>query len=123
MPLETEIIHENQLVVRATGKLTKEDYEAFLPKVDQLVRDHDRISILFDIQNLHGWHATAAWEDAKFAFHHFKDVERLAVVGEKRWHKVVTMLSKPFTQAEVRYFTGAQSEQAHQWLNELPAPH
>jgi hypothetical protein len=81
MPLELHTEHENLLVVIATGKLTKEDYAAFLPKVNEMIKEQKKINILFDMHDFHGWEA-AAWEDTKFALHHFSDIERLAVVGE-----------------------------------------
>ena len=36
---------------------------------------------------LHGWDAGALWEDIKFDIKHFADIERLAMVGEKKWHR------------------------------------
>jgi hypothetical protein len=50
---------------------------------------------------------------------HFNDIERLAIVGEERWHKWMASFCKPFTTATVRYFTFAQIDQAHAWLAEL----
>ena len=123
MPIELHTEHENLLVVKASGKLTKDDYATFLPEVDQLIKEQHKINILFDMHDLHGWEAAAAWEDTKFAFHHFRDIERLAVIGEKRWQKAMTVICKPFTRAEVRYFTRQQSDEAHQWLQAQPAAH
>ena len=121
MPIELQTEHENLLVVRASGKLTKDDYAALLPKVDQLITEHHKINILFDMHDFHGWEVAAAWEDTKFAFDHFRDIERLAVVGEKPWQKAMAVICKPFTQAEVRYYTHEQSDQARQWLEVPPA--
>jgi hypothetical protein len=116
MAITMEIMQDKVLMVGASGKLTKADYAEFLPKVDALIQEKGKVSILFDMHDLHGWEAGAAWEDAKFAFHHFSDIERLAVVGEKKWHHAMTVLSKPFTRAEVRYFTREQIDQAHRWV-------
>ena len=33
----------------------------------------------------HGWAAGALWEDTRFAINHFADIEKIAMVGEKRW--------------------------------------
>jgi hypothetical protein len=121
MPIELQTEHENLLVVKVSGKLTKDDYAVFLPKVDQLVKEQHKISILFDMHDFHGWEVTAAWEDTKFAFHHFRDIERLAVIGEKPWQKAMAVVCKPFTRAEVRYYTHDQSEHAYQWLQVQPA--
>jgi hypothetical protein len=121
MSLELHGEHDNLLVVRVSGTLTKEDYAIFLPQVDGLIKEHGKISILFEMHDFHGWKLAAAWEDTKFAFQHFGDIERVAVVGEKRWQKAMTVVCKPFTRAEVRYFT--QDEEAREWLQTQPATH
>ena len=45
--------------------------------------------------------AGAFWEDAKFGLHHYRDIERIAVVGEKTWQRAMTTICRPFTQAEI----------------------
>ena len=71
------------LVVHVSGKLAKADYEHFVPEFERLVRQHGKVSVLFDMTGLHGWEASALWEDTRFAINHFADIEKLAMVGEK----------------------------------------
>jgi hypothetical protein len=104
------------LAIQATGKLTKADYEQFLPEVNRLIDRHGTISILFEMHDFHGWDWSAAWEDVKFAAHHFYNIERLAVIGEKRWQKGMAVFCKPFTRAEIRYYEHAQAAEARAWL-------
>ena len=104
------------LEVRLTGKLVKEDYETFLPAVERLVKQHGRIRMLMEMTDFHGWSAGAAWEDTKFAVHHFRDIERLAVVGEARWQQGMAVFCKPFTSAEVRYFKHTDIAAAYAWI-------
>ena len=47
-----------------------------------------------------------------------EQIERLAIVGEKTWHKWMTGFCKPFTSAEVRYFTHEELDAARAWVNE-----
>ena len=70
------------------------------------------------MRDFHGWDAGALWEDIKWDAKHFNDIERLAIVGEKTWHKLMAGFCKPFTTARVRYFTQEQFVEAHAWLNE-----
>jgi hypothetical protein len=74
------------LVVRASGKLTREDYEHFVPEVEHQVGRHGKVRILFDLHDFHGWTAGALWQDTKFAWRHFRDIDRLALIGEKTPH-------------------------------------
>src|SRR5580704_16153587 len=75
------------LEVRVTGKLTKEAYQKFVPAVDAQIKQYGKLRILFIMQDFHGWTAGAMWEDLKFDLKHWKDIERLAIVGDKKWEK------------------------------------
>jgi hypothetical protein len=106
------------LLVHASGKLTTEDYEHFVPEVDRLIKQHGKVNILFGLHDFHGWKAGALWADTKFAMTHYSGIARLALVGEKAWHKGMATFCKPFTRAEVRYFDKDDEEKALAWLRE-----
>ena len=105
------------LVVHVTGKLVKTDYEQFVPEFERLVQQHGKLRVLFDMTGFHGWEAGALWEDTKFAIKHFTDIERLAMVGEKKWQQGMATFCKPFTKATIRYFDHDAAE-ARKWLDE-----
>ncbi len=104
------------LEVQLTGKLAKEDYEHFVPVVERLVKAHGKIRLLVEMHDFHGWTAGALWRDIKFDARHFSDIERLAVVGEKKWQHGMAVFCKPFTSAKVRYFEHPDIERAREWL-------
>jgi hypothetical protein len=72
------------LVVHVSDKLAKADYEHFVLEFERLVRQHGKLSVLFDMTGFYGWEASLLWEDIKFEIKHFADIERLAMVGEKK---------------------------------------
>ena len=104
------------LAVHVSGKLAKADYEHFVPEFERLVRQHGKLRVLFDMTGFHGWEAGALWEDTKFAMQHFADIERLAMVGEKKWQEGMATFCKPFTKATIRYFDHADAAEARKWL-------
>jgi len=104
------------LEVHLTGKLVKEDYEKLAPVADRLVKEHPKIRMLVEMHDFHGWTAGALWEDTKFAAHHYRDIERLALVGETRWQHGMSVFCKPFTSATIRYFDREHMPEAEQWL-------
>jgi hypothetical protein len=110
------------LEVRVTGKLTKESYQEFVPAVDEQIKEHGKLRILFVMLEFHGWTAGAMWEDLKFDLKHWKDIERLAIVGDKKWEKGMATFCKPFTKAQIRYFDIRQLEDARQWLESESVP-
>jgi hypothetical protein len=106
------------LEVRATDKLTRADYEEFVPEFERLIAQHGKLRVLFEMRDFHGWKAGALWEDIKLDLEHFADIERLALVGEKAWQKGMSVFCKPFTSAEVRYYELDELERAREWLRE-----
>lgn len=108
----------NVLKVRVSGKLTKEDYELFVPEVEKWIKEHGKVRILFDMHDFHGWTAGAVWEDIKFDLKHFKDIERLAMVGESAWEKGMSVFCRPFTTAKIRYFDRSEEDKALEWILE-----
>lgn len=120
--MSVNILHNRErkiLEINVTGKLTKADYEQFVPEIERLIEAHGKLRVLLAMHDFHGWTAGALWEDIKFDARHFSDVQRLAILGETRWQKGMAAFCKPFTTAKVRYFDYNQpgaAEQARSWL-------
>ena len=102
--------------VKVTGKLADPDYQAFVPQVDDFIRQNGKIRILFDMHDFHGWTLFGALEDMRFGIHHSKDIERIAVVGEKGWQKWSTPVARMFSKADIRYFDRGHAADAHDWV-------
>jgi hypothetical protein len=101
---------------KAMGKLTKEDYDQLLPFLEQKLADHKKIRWYFEMENFEGWEPQAAWEDAKFDIKNATNLEKVSMVGGKQWEEALTKLMKPFTTAEVKYFTTAEKQEAIKWI-------
>jgi hypothetical protein len=100
-------------------QLRKEDFEEFVPRIEGFMGDGSKIRLLVELQDFKGWTAGALWEDTKFATRHFNDIDRLAVVGDLKWEKGVTVFVKPFTGASVQYFDENEVHRARQWVREV----
>ncbi len=120
MPIQLTEEHGGKLLaVHGSGKLVAADYEHFVPEFERLVRQDGKLNVLFDMTGFQDWTVGALWADAKFAMHHFHDMDRLAVVGEKKWQEGMVTFCKPFTKATVKYFVHADAADARKWLNEV----
>jgi hypothetical protein len=117
MPIQT---HEENggtvLSIHISGKVVRSDFALFVPEFERLVREHGRLRVLFDITDFRGWAADALWDEVKFDVKHFADIERLAVIGAKKWHHGMASLFKTFTKATIRYFDHADSTNGRKWL-------
>ncbi|TWU44419.1 hypothetical protein Q31b_19550 [Novipirellula aureliae] len=113
----SEVQQGNYLEIQVTGKLDKEAYDLFLPSVERQIEVCGKIRILFAMHDFHGWDAGALWQDIKFDAKHFNDIERLAIVGEKKWERGMGVFCKPFTTAKIRYFDQSEIDEARRWLS------
>jgi hypothetical protein len=106
------------LLVQLSGKLTKEDYQHFVPAVEQLFKQHGKLRMLVRMHDFHGWTMGALWEDIKFDLKHWADIERLAFVGDRKWEAGMAAFCKPFTRAAIQYFDESKYEEALGWIKE-----
>jgi len=106
----------NVIEIHLTGKLSHEDYQQFVPLLDERISSRGKIRLLVVLHDFHGWTVGALWDDLKFDLHHFRDIERLALVGESKWEQGMAAFCKPFTTAKVKYFDQSQVDQADIWI-------
>lgn len=115
---EIPVNEKKVFAFKAVGRLTHDDYQSFLPKLEQLLADEGRISILLELENFHGWDMEAAMDDYRFGMAHQESFERIAIIGDKRWEKWMAFLTKPFVEAKVRFFEHEDIGKAWDWLRE-----
>jgi hypothetical protein len=109
---------EKVFAFKISGKLHDEDYKKFVPAIDAAVAKQGKIRLLSQFVDFSGWDLRALWDDIKFATTHCREIERIALVGDRKWEEWMAKVCKQFTQATVRYFDAAQIEAARAWLAE-----
>ena len=69
--------------------------------------------------DLHGIALRSLWDEIKFDVRHARQIERCAVVGDRRWVAWMTSLSRPiFARAEIRFFDVSDRDKAWEWIKE-----
>lgn len=106
------------MTLKATGKLTHEDYKTITPMIDAALAGvkQAKIRMLIDGTELEGWEARAAWDDFKLGIKHGKEFEKIAIYGNKNWQEIAAKLGSWFVSGEVKYF--ADSDAALQWIEQ-----
>jgi hypothetical protein len=105
--------------VRVNGKLVHADYAQFVPRLEQLIKEHGSIRCYCELTDFHGITPHALWDEFKFDIKHFKDLERCAMVGDPSWHHWMSTISeKLFSSASVKYFDESQAQEAWDWIYE-----
>jgi hypothetical protein len=103
---------------KMSGKLHDADYKSFVPLIDAAVAKGGKIRLLAQFHDFHGWDLHALWDDIKFSTTHCTQIERIALVGDKKWEEWMAKVCKPFTMAKIKYFDAADTDAAWKWLSE-----
>jgi hypothetical protein len=106
----------NIIGVKLAGILTDEDYKYFVPELEKIISAHSKIRLLLLTAYPQKFKPKAAWDDLVFWIKHIKNIERLAIVGQKEWEKWIELLEKPFIRTEVKYYSASCLQDAWSWL-------
>ncbi|MDX5422387.1 MAG: STAS/SEC14 domain-containing protein [Hymenobacteraceae bacterium] len=102
---------------RISANVDKQDYDVMLPLLEERIRQHGKIRVYAEVQEVEDYSLRALWEDIKFDIRHATDFSRVAIVGDKNWIDWLTVMAKPFTTAEVKYFDFSQRQLAWEWIH------
>lgn len=108
---------------RATGEVTKEDYETkLIPAVERATKAHDKINFIMvletDIQNF----TVAAWmHDAYMSLKNYNNWKRVATVSDQKIADKLTDALKYVFPGDAKGFTVDEMEQAIKWVSSVPA--
>ena len=93
------------LRIHASGRLTSGDYDVLEAALAaELERRGRRVPLLLDLKGWRGWTVGGLIRDLRFDFRHRNSFPRIAVVGNRAWHKWLTLAAKPVFSGEMRYF-------------------
>ena len=114
---EVDLGDDQLLGLAIIGKLTQADYDRINFLVEEKVRHHGRARILLEIVSTEGINARTLWEDLKASLKLYKDLERVAIVGDQSWLKTSVKLSDLLTPGlELAAFSTAERRRAIGWL-------
>lgn len=103
---------------RLKNKLHEEDYSQFVPAVEEVISEYGKVRLLALFEDFRGWDLKALWDDIKLSAQHYHDVEKIAIVGSRKWEEWMAKVCRPFTSAQVRHFNKANLDAAWKWLEE-----
>lgn len=99
-----------------TGPLSGDEARALRQVLEEAIRAEGKIRLLFELRSQPYGDFSAVWEDLKFDFSHSRDLERVAVIGDRRLEKAAVKVFDAVTPAECRYFERGDEERAWNWI-------
>ncbi|HEU0276070.1 MAG TPA: STAS/SEC14 domain-containing protein [Candidatus Udaeobacter sp.] len=108
----------NLVRVEVSGKLTQDDYDKLIPGWKSAIARYGKMRLLFVMKDFHGWEPGAAWDDFRFDLKHGTQVDRVAMVGERKWQEWISKFGALFASTTVKYFDLADLAEAERWIRE-----
>jgi hypothetical protein len=111
---------EGTLGFKISGDVTGHDYDSVLtPAIDKAIEKFDRIRLLAQVgPNFQGYSLEAIWDDTRLGLLHWNGFERVAVVTDGGWIKMVVKAMSFMMPCPVQLFAIAELDDAKRWLSE-----
>ncbi len=115
--LETRDIPQSNIVEFVVdGHIDRADFDAVISILNANIAEHGCVRLLEEVRAFGLTDPLTLWEDLKWMFSHFKDIERTAVVSDYGWLEGFIQMMGPMLSMPVRYFTVADIDAARAWL-------
>lgn len=113
-----ENLPDNVLGMIADDMVTGEDYETVvIPAVDNMLKDNEKIRAIYvTAPGFKGYGPAAMWDDAKIGFTHLTAWEKIAVVTDVDWLRMMLNAFGFMMMGHLRLFKGDELEEAEAWV-------
>jgi len=104
------------LTLKVTGTLTQLELKSMQAASAAILGAHGAWRILVLTDNFLGWEV-GAWDDFSFQAEQDVHIERMAIVGERRWEELALLFTaKGLRSFPIQYFGHCQVAAARTWL-------
>jgi len=105
------------VTVKVAGKLSQPEIARAQQQAIGIITRQGKIRILVIAENFQGWEGGGNWDDVSFQADHDKHIERMAVVGQKRWEDLTLIfVAKGYREFPIEYFQPDDLPKARAWL-------
>jgi len=98
------------------GEVTKQDYDAVVPQLNDAVDQHGAIRCLVHVHDLEGVEPSAVFKDLQWDWDNRQNVEKAAIVGEQSWLALAGQAADVIYSGDVKTFETSEMDAARAWL-------
>ncbi len=107
---------ENGIVrVAFVGQIKPEDYQVSAPAFEKIFKTRKPLRLLLDWTRFSGWSQESESQAFFFRIGHRSDMQRVAIVGERKWRSAAAEFDT-IIDAEVRLYDTRSEDDAVRWL-------
>ena len=105
------------ITLRMTGTVSREMFTDYSALINDIINDCGQVRLLLVMQDF-TMVPNAFFDDLQFSLSRQEGVERVGVVVEHRWHRMMSDFFGSLTRSAVCVFDADQEEQAWDWVHE-----
>lgn len=102
--------------IRVVGRVTENDMDEIIPKLETFIARHGTIRLLEVIERFDGFDPTTILEGMKFDIKHLKDVSHAALVSDIPWIGIMTSAAATVMPLIIQTFPLAKEDKARAWI-------
>ena len=106
------------LVIAPSGPLESEDFEKLAKEIDPIIASKGKLAgVVISAQAFPGWESFGAFlSHLKFVAGHHRQIERIAVVTDSAFLKIMPRIASVVIHPEIKQFNFAEKDRALAWL-------
>jgi len=117
--IQSELLRDKGiLIVTPEGPLEKSDFEQLAKEIDPFIAAKGRLTgVMIYTKSFPGWDSFGAFlSHLRFVADHHRQIERVAIVTDSQFRKILPRIADHFAKAQIRDFEFAQKAPALAWL-------
>ncbi len=108
--------NKNVFGFKIVGELTDNDMNNIVPKLLESIKKYGKVNMLIDMTEYGKQSTSRFFDDISLAIGHRNDIERISIVGNKLWQKILAKTSSVFFKGQ-KYFDIDDIDKAWNWVN------
>lgn len=105
------------VTAKITGKLSHSELVTLQKAVVANISRQGKVRILIIAEGFQGWEKAGDWEDLSFQMKNDPHIEKMAIVGEKKWEDLaLVFVARGFRKFPIEYFQPGDLAKARAWL-------
>jgi hypothetical protein len=117
MGIEVLELSRNLMMFIVSGQLTQLELAEAQRQAAASMSKMDRVRIIVIAEDFRGWEKGGQWDDMSFQAENDGKVERMAIVGDKKWKELVlTFVGQGLREFPIEYFEHGQLAKARSWV-------
>jgi hypothetical protein len=108
----------SRITIKISGKVKRAELYQVEKEAIGVIRAEGKVRLFVLLEGFQGWDNAGDWEDTSFQNQYDDQIEKIAIVGDRRWQELVEVfVGKGLRSVDIRYFTPSQTALARAWIS------